>query len=352
MAINKILFLTLSTYDYVGGIQTFNKYFVKSLNDNSYDWSLVSLHDDSKSNKKNIFCCNHSLLRFIFYILKLTDSKTIIIWNHISLASIYKYLKFVINSNKNILVVYGTEVWKPTLASRKKKALFYFDEIWTISSYTKNALITTHGVPGTKFRYFPCCISIKEEKQTSNPFKSQQVNVVTILRLDESKKLTAIYNIVESIPFLIDQGVAIHFTVIGTGNAADKVSQFVKDREMEKHVTFTGYVDDTQPYLQHCDIFTLISDGEGFGIVYLEAMQFEKCCLSAKNCGSQDVVLNEETGLSVSVDNISEIEAALLKLSNNKKLREEYGINGRKHLLNNFTFEVFKETQKRILDSL
>ena len=35
-----------------------------------------------------------------------------------------------------------------------------------------------------------------------------------------------------------------------------------------------GFVSNTNPYLQHCDMFTLTSPIEGFGIVYLEAMQY------------------------------------------------------------------------------
>ena len=199
MAKNKILFLTLSTYDYVGGIQTFNKYFEKSLNDNNYDWSLISLHDDKKSNKKNIFCCNHNLFKFIFYLLKITDSKTIIVWNHVSLASVYKYIKFFIRCRANILITYGTEVWGNKLPFYKINAFKEMDEIWAISTYTKNKIISLYGINEDFVHIFPCCINVGEVQHNENPYKDKQFNILSILRLEE-RKLGAIYDVIKALP--------------------------------------------------------------------------------------------------------------------------------------------------------
>lgn len=52
--------------------------------------------------------------------------------------------------------------------------------------------------------------------------------------------------------------------------------------------------------------FILPSTGEGFGIVFLEAMAFKKACIGSKNCGTEDVIDNNETGflLDPTVENI------------------------------------------------
>jgi glycosyltransferase involved in cell wall biosynthesis len=339
----KILFLTLSTYDYVGGVQTFNKYFVKSLSDNNYDWSLVSLHDDLKSNKKNIYCCNHSLFRFIFYILRLTDSNTIIIWNHISLASIYRFLKFVINSKINILIVYGTDVWGKKLPWFKENAFNQMDEIWSISNYTKNRIINLYDVNPNIIHIFPCCISIDGAPAHVNPYNGIQFNILSILRLEE-RKLGAIYSLVKALPYLIEQGVDVKFTIIGDGQKAKEVDDYIKNNNMESYVNLKGYVDNVRPFLEHCDIFSLINDGEGFGIVFLEAMEYKKCCISASNCGAEDVVIDGVTGFNI--DKVEEIQEVLFKLSIDSNYRDTLGKRGFLHLAKNYTYEAFKTRLK------
>ena len=103
-----------------------------------------------------------------------------------------------------------------------------------------------------------------------------------------------------------------------------------------------GYVQNTRPYLEYCDIFTLTSPLEGFGIVYLEAMLYEKPCLASKNCGSEDVVLNGRTGYSFGITEFKKLTDIISKIIKNKSKRTELGKKGYEHLMQNFTFSKFK----------
>ena len=52
-----ILCLSLSTFDKVGGIQTFNKFFYRALAENKFNYNVISLHDKKSPNKK-VHSCN------------------------------------------------------------------------------------------------------------------------------------------------------------------------------------------------------------------------------------------------------------------------------------------------------
>jgi phosphatidyl-myo-inositol dimannoside synthase len=346
----KILFLTLNTFDKRGGIQTFNGYFMKALDANEYSWKMISLHDVSGNVANNIYCCGSSLVKFIMRLIQFAERDTILVWNHISLGVLHTYLYPLLRNKRNILLAYGTEVWNHDLPPRKKTALSCFDEIWAISNYTKKKLVKTHKLLESKFRIFPCCISLSNGVDYPDPYPSNRFDILTLMRLEIEPKLSAIYNVVDAIPGLLGKGVPAHFTIVGRGNGEETLRRYVAKLGLEAHVTFTGFVDDPAPYLQHCDVFTLISDVEGFGIVYLEAMQYGKCCVAARNCGSEDVVLDGDTGLSVPVNDISALEAALAKLAAEEPLRLAMGERGRQHLLDNFTFNSFRKNQWNLFE--
>lgn len=322
---------------------------MEALDANGFSWKAVSLHDNNGRVPGGVYCCGSSLTKFIINVIRFAGRDTVIIWNHVSLGALLPYAKLLLRNRGNILITYGTESWDEALTSRKKRAFFSMDEVWAISSYTKERLIRSHGLEENKFRLFPCCISTGVEKAYANPYPSGYFHIMTLLRLDKSRKLSAVYNMVDALPALLKRGIPAHFTVVGRGNDEESVQSYVKERGMQGHVTFTGYVEETGSYLEHCDLFTLISDGEGFGIVYLEAMEYGKCCVAAKDCGSQDVVLDGQTGLSVLVDDIPALETALVKLATNDTLRKAMGDEGRNHLMEHFTFNAFKVNQRNLL---
>ena len=144
----------------------------------------------------------------------------------------------------------------------------------------------------------------------------------------------------------------LHYTIIGDGNYKHEIISDIKKSNVEKHISILGYVKDTRPYLEYCDIFTLTSPLEGFGIVYLEAMLYEKPCLASKNCGSEDVVLNDKTGYSIGVKQFKTLTEIISKIINNKSKRSELGRKGYEHLMQNFTFSKFKENQKILLQDI
>ena len=77
---------------------------------------------------------------------------------------------------------------------------------------------------------------------------------------------------------------------------------------------------------------------EPFGLVPLEAMACGTAVVGVKEGGVQESVVHEVTGLLIERDHLKFGEA-VLKLLDNPALAEKYGENGRKHVLENWTWE-------------
>jgi glycosyltransferase involved in cell wall biosynthesis len=115
------------------------------------------------------------------------------------------------------------------------------------------------------------------------------------------------------------------------------------------HVDFLGFVDDLQAYFQHCDIFTLPSKKEGFGIVYLEAMQYKKPVIAVNYGGPTDVILDGETGFLCEYDDEQCLADKIDLLFNDPTLSQKLGENGYQRLMDNFTYDHYRKNLKTVL---
>ena len=120
-------------------------------------------------------------------------------------------------------------------------------------------------------------------------------------------------------------------------------------RVIEKYVDFKGFVDSIEPYYIYCDLFSLPSSGEGFGLVYIEAMNYRKPCIACEEGGQTDVVINNETGFLCKYNDTKCLSIKIIKLFKDNDLLKEFGQNGYSHFINNFTFEKFKSRLKGII---
>jgi glycosyltransferase involved in cell wall biosynthesis len=86
--------------------------------------------------------------------------------------------------------------------------------------------------------------------------------------------------------------------------------------------------------------FVMPSQQEGFGLVYLEAMNYGKACIGCRNDGAEEVIVHEETGLLLhDQHNISELVAALSKLLSDPAWTRSLGSRGFARLHQSFTAE-------------
>jgi N,N'-diacetylbacillosaminyl-diphospho-undecaprenol alpha-1,3-N-acetylgalactosaminyltransferase len=101
------------------------------------------------------------------------------------------------------------------------------------------------------------------------------------------------------------------------------------DLTQNPSIFYLGERSDIRELLSITDIFVLPTYREGFSRSILEAMAMEVPVVTTKVPGAQDAVRENYNGLLADVENLKEIETAVEELINNKKLRLEFGKNGR-----------------------
>ncbi|MBN8280622.1 MAG: glycosyltransferase family 4 protein [Gammaproteobacteria bacterium] len=138
-------------------------------------------------------------------------------------------------------------------------------------------------------------------------------------------------------------GVQIVFT--GTGGDYDAIAGIVRELGVGDRVFMPGQV--TVPLLEalfrQCAAFVMPSTQEGFGLVYLEAMNAARPCIGCLDQGTEDVVQNGVTGLLVrDPADGPELAAVVSRLLDDPAAARAMGQRGFERLHELFTAEKFR----------
>ncbi len=106
-----------------------------------------------------------------------------------------------------------------------------------------------------------------------------------------------------------------------------------------QRIVWAGYHDNAPTVMAALDILALPSiRPEPFGMVVIEAMASGKPVIATAHGGPLESVVDGETGLLVSPADPEEMGAALVRLSDDRRLRAEMGANGRRRAVDVFGF--------------
>lgn len=105
--------------------------------------------------------------------------------------------------------------------------------------------------------------------------------------------------LVEAAPHVLRELPNVKFVIAGTGGHLDTLRDLVRERGLDQHVVFTGFIaDDIRDKLyQIADVAVFPSLYEPFGIVALEAMAYGCPVVVAETGGLAEFVRMHETGI-------------------------------------------------------
>ena len=126
----------------------------------------------------------------------------------------------------------------------------------------------------------------------------------------------------------------IDVVLAGDGPEREKLEWLTAELRLNERVRFLGEVPHEQvpDVLQSLDIFAMPSTWEGFGVAALEASAMRLPVVASNIHGIPDVVLDDETGILVPPRDERALADAILRLMNDRPLRERMGDAGRAYV--------------------
>ncbi len=224
-----------------------------------------------------------------------------------------------------------------------------FDKITAVSESTKNDLIEL-GVDPNKIEVIYNGIEVEKFKPDNKKTKFEKRKFI-ILHLSRISKEKGQHVAIKSLSYLpkeIREKVMLY--IVGYISDKKYYSELKKLSE-GLPVKLIGDVPDIVEYYQKCDILvfpTLMT--EGFGLVSAEALCCEKPVIASDYPAIREVV--RDNGILVPPNDVNELANAIVRLYENPKLRTKFGKNGRKFVLNNFTWDIAFEKYKKVYDNI
>lgn len=330
---NKISLIHLwvpNIFQFKGGIQTYSAFLLEALQ-NSYpdiEYEVFLKHDRATSSNFSFSPDTQfyfagkapTSLRTSFFASQilaraLLQRPNLIISTHLNFTVAAYWLKRIANI-PYWAVAHGVDAWnidRPSLQTALQNA----DRIISVSGYTRDRLLKEQNLPPEKVVLLPNTfdssrfhIAPKPEYLLKRYGLTPDNNIIlTVTRLDKSDGYKGYDQIIEALPEIRRQVPNVRYILVGKGNDRPRIEHLITQLGLADCVTLTGFIPDEElnDHYNLCDVFAMPSKGEGFGIVYLEALACGKPTIGGNQDGAIDALCHGELGALVDPDNIKEI---------------------------------------------
>jgi len=265
---------------------------------------------------------------------------------HVALPDGAAGMKIAQKFNKPLLVTIHGQDFQQTIFKNNKckknieRTINFSEKTIIVSNKLKRIARTSLQINNNKLVVIPNGIN-KEDFKKNKQFKIVNLEEkIIILSVSNLIKTKGIDLNIKALKYLKKKYPNILYIVIGAGKVKNKLVKYINKNKLEKYVKFLGQMTNQKVinYISKCNIFSLPSWNESFGIVYLEAMAQGKPVIGCEGEGIEDFVEHGVTGMLVKPKDVDSLVEAIDYLKSNPDKARAIGKRARKLVLENYTW--------------
>jgi phosphatidyl-myo-inositol dimannoside synthase len=340
-----------------GGIQMVNRLMSDAINQAEIRGTIISLHDSPDAEWRHqwtdSFCAGGSKTRFLLAALshRRHARRSVIIVSHINLAAVGRMVKHITGA-RLYAFAHGVEAWRP-LPADALWGMRACDRVLTNSRFTlgkfREANPTLSAIPGQVI-YLP---ARKLGNSNGTPVRKDGTGprVLIVGRLWGRGLVKGQRQLIEIWPEVVKEFPEAELLIVGDGEGRCEFEELARQRGVVNRVRFTGEIADgeLETLYASSDIYAMPSCGEGFGLVFAEAMSHGLPCIASRLDAGSEVVTDGETGIHVAPDSHEELLGALRKLLRDESLRRRMGEAARRRAKDLFSLDRFNKSIEEVL---
>ena len=260
-----------------------------------------------------------------------------------------------------ITLVHGEELSRMARkVTMKDKIYFYFIRFVLrnargviCNSYnTWRLTYMNYGIDPSKLTVIYPSIDVSEfiiDKQKAILFKKQLVGASQLIfmagRIEQTRK--GFDKAIEALPNIMRKYPTVKLVIAGPGDQK-RLKELCKKYRVNSNVLFLGEIERSKLIMLFavCDVFLFparnMPDGdiEGFGITILEANVMGRPVIVGRSGGTEEAVIDGETGLLIDGNNVQQIASAIICLLSDKTYANKLGAEGQVRVLRDFNTRI------------
>ena len=358
--------------DAPGGVQRAGRHLAAVLTEfassRGMDCRLLSLNDSpdlhrmTLGGREFVFTgCDRAKGRFVVTALQAARRKAkLVLAAHPNLGPVVQAMRFVAPRMKRIICTHGIDVWEP-LGGLRRHALSHANLVLAPSRDTADYVASRQGVKRERIRVLPWALDPQfEALLAANPrtapppgFPAGRV-ILTVGRWLATERYKGMDTLITALPRLLTRWPELQLVLVGTGDDHAWLEDLTEKNGVHRHVHFlTGLsYSELAACYSACELFALPSKGEGFGLVYLEAMACGKPVIGGAHGGAPEIIDDGVSGYLVPHGDPIHLATCIETLLADPAHAKEMGARGRQRAEHEFRFNAFARSLKKTLREL
>jgi len=263
-------------------------------------------------------------LKFSVAAIRQGRKADLLVLSHINLAPVGLAIKFLNPKIRIVVMAHGIEVW-PRLNAVQRFFLQQCTLIVAVSHYTKERMARANSISLNKIAvlnnpldpYFELPAAFDKPAYLKERYHlgPDDFILLTITRKSSAEKYKGYENVLKAIAQLKERYPQLKYVLAGKADAVEQkhLEETIAALNVTDRVRLVGFVDEQEvsDHFLLADVFVMPSQGEGFGIVFIEALACGLPVIAGNKDGSVDALANGELGTLVNPDSAADVAEAI-----------------------------------------
>jgi phosphatidyl-myo-inositol dimannoside synthase len=266
-----------------------------------------------------------------------------IMYSHLSLAKVQAFVPGAVRVPYAVFI-HGIEAWRE-LPETQKAVLREARLRVANSSFTARRVMAMHPDIGP---VVPCLLALPPGEFADHGAgpkapRDESPTAIIVARMSADERYKGHDELLEAWPDVRGAVPGARLVVVGDGDDLGRLKEKAIALGLEDAVVFTGFVSqrELEQLYRRARLFAMPSRGEGFGLVYLEAMLHGLPCIGATEDAAPEVIDHGETGFVVSQSDRPALVASVSRLLTDAELQRRMGANAERQVRSRFGYERF-----------